>query len=199
MNTLRYGAVGLIVLLGAAVLWMAANPHVGADYRAYFIDKTTDCWALPTTGAVPLNQTISFVGEEATAATRALRACGWLDAQETGTWSLGPESRLHLAPRGLIGDALIDFEIVPFIAKQQPKQTAIISADGTELARWTMTVGATQHATVRVPHAIAARDGGFVLSLRFPLAISPAELKINADRRRLSIRLYALTIRDAAP
>ena len=38
---LLYGVAGLVALFELGVTWVALHPHVPADYRAYYLDRTT--------------------------------------------------------------------------------------------------------------------------------------------------------------
>ncbi len=201
-DRLRYGLVGVIFVFGLAILVMVANPLVPAEFRAFFIDRSSDCMAIPVSGEIALNQPMSFQHSKSGDASRSLRVCGWIEPQDTGTWSTGPESRLLLDLESLVGDALLDFEIAGFVTEKFPQQEAIVSSGGVELAHWSFTKTEAIHQTLRVPHALANAKGGLALSFTFANATSPAASGINNDQRRLAIRLLSLLVTDegaAAP
>ena len=70
-----YALAALLALTELAVLWQALHPAVSADYRAYYIDRTTTCLPQPVTGDYVLGKELNFraEGDE----TRELRPCGW--------------------------------------------------------------------------------------------------------------------------
>ncbi|UJW87209.1 hypothetical protein [Devosia sp. SL43] len=187
----------IIGLLAVTVLALVKNPHVNDQYRAYFIDRTTDCWPLPIDGAIAWGEQLSFVGAAAVSPTYPLRRCGWMEPQDTGTWSMGPEAVLRLNPGPRARDLLLDLEMLPFVTTESPVQTVRLTLAGTDLATLTLDAASSPQHRFILPAALASSSGPIDVGFHFPTAHSPSAAGMNDDRRRLAIRLLSVRITEA--
>ena len=74
MSALRNIAIVLLAAFELGVVWLVFNPNVSDRYRAYFIERSTDCWPGNPSGAIEPNQTISFADAEVGDAANSLGA-----------------------------------------------------------------------------------------------------------------------------
>jgi hypothetical protein len=191
-DRLRYALSGMIVAFAAAVCLMVLHPRVSDAYRAFYLDKTTDCWPLPVSGRVALDTDISFVGLESGKVTRGLRRCGWLDPQETGTWASGPEARLLLNPGQRERDLQLILDVLPFFTAAYPTQSVGVELNGKRVADWVLDRNSEPRQTIALPLDRIGETGPIEIAFHLPDAVSPAQAGLNQDRRRVSIRLLSL-------
>jgi hypothetical protein len=186
MRVVKPLAIGALVAFELGVFGMMLMPDVEPQYRAVYIDRTSDCWPLEVSGAVEPGRRISFVKTDAEGPSRHLLRCGWMSPEGTGTWSIGPESRLLLQVAGG-RPATIDLELLPFAA-----QRVAVTVNGEPLTEWVLTKDSPRGQTLEVP---PVPDGRLELAFHFPDAVAPRDLGLSNDRRRLAIRLLFLTLR----
>ena len=118
---------------------------------------------------------------------------GWSGAEAWGTWSDGPIAVLRLPVGGKRGtwQAHITFQTHGKPATEVPMQ---VTVDATHTLAWRVPTNAVVHKELRIESAPA--DG--VLTFSYPQAVSPAELGVSADRRRLGIGLLLLDLTEPA-
>lgn len=192
-RALSYIAVGALAALGGAALWLAAHPNVSDEYRAYFIDRSTDCWANNVVGSLPLSGRIWFVTAD-NAGAKAVLECGWIAPEATGTWSSGREAKLAVRPQGA-GPWDVELDLLPF----SPPQRVTIVAKGETLLETVLVQGGTiQHRLRLLPTHLDA-DGRAVLSVALPDGVSPSDLGLAPDPRKLAVRLLSLRVSAASP
>src|SRR5690606_15773615 len=119
-------ALAALVLFEAAVLCMIATPRVSDAYRAYFIERSTDCWPQEVPGRLRLGERVSFLKADAAGTAAGLKVCGWIPAAGTGTYSSGPEARLRLAAGPPAGELLLELELLPYVTPAHPVQRVIV-------------------------------------------------------------------------
>lgn len=186
-----------VVVFEAAVAALALSPQVDDRFRAFFIDRTTDCWPLDVSGAYALGEPVSLLPPKSGAQTDILR-CGWLGPQDTGTWSTGRESRLRFAVADPPTDLLLDLELVPFVTLPQPVQTVRIDVNGRGIDTIQLEGNDPRHQILRIPRDVVdLGDERIDVDFRFPSAHSPASAGLNNDRRLLAIRLLSVTLTRA--
>jgi hypothetical protein len=187
MRPVKRLAIGALVAFELGVLGMILMPDVEPQYRAVYIDRTSECWPRVVSGAIEPGQHISFLKADAKGPSQHLLRCGWMRPEDTGTWSIGPESRLLLqvvASR----PATIDLELLPFAERQR----VTVTLNGGPLTEWVLRKDSPRGQTFEIP---AVADGRLELAFHFPDAVAPRELGLSNDRRRLAIRLLSLTLR----
>jgi hypothetical protein len=189
-----YGLVVPVVLFETAVAVLAFLPQVPDRFRAFFIDRTTDCWPIDVSGEYALGETVSYLPPKSAAQTGTMR-CGWLGPQDTGTWSSGPESRLRFAVADPPADLVLDLELIPFVTDVQPVQTIRISVNGKGIDTIQLEGSEARHQMFSIPGEIVALgDERIDVDFQFPSAHSPARAGINADRRLLALRLLSARV-----
>jgi hypothetical protein len=195
MIALRNITIGVLAAFELGVVWLVFNPDVSDRYRAYFIERSTDCWPGNPSGAVEPNQPLSFADAEVGDAVKDVLLCGWLGTEATGTWSQGPEARLllQLKPGAF---AKLEFNLLPFITDEHPRQRVSVTANDVPLEPLELTASSAPEITITVPASAIPEDGRVDLGFRLPDAVSLRELGISTDRRKLGIRLLSLTVRQ---
>jgi len=189
MRLLKFLAIGTLVAFEVGVLGMIAMPNVEPQYRAVYIERTSDCWPHKASGAVEAGRRVSFLKADAEGASKHLLRCGWLSSEGTGTWSIGPESRLLLQVKPGRA-AVVDIDVLPFGESQR----VAVTANGELVAEWVLAQGGPRQRTLEVP---AVSDGRVELAFHFPDAASPRDLGLSNDRRKLAVRLLFLTLRPS--
>lgn len=187
-----YALAAILALFELAVLWQALHPNVSADYRAYYIDRTTTCLPQPVTGEYVLGTELNFrsEGDE----TRELRPCGWTGPAGDGTHSVGETSRLRFAIDAK-GPLTLMLELTGVTLPGPAQQRVLISANGQEIGEIAVTPDKTERFVISIP-ASALDDDGFVdLKFDYPDAISPGKRVSNTYWR--SIKLTAASLSPA--
>ena len=187
-----YALAAILALFELAVLWQALHPNVSADYRAYYIDRTTTCLPQPVTGEYVLGTELNFrsEGDE----TRELRPCGWTGPAGDGTHSVGETSRLRFAVDAK-GPLTLMLELTGVTLPGPAQQRVLISANGHDIGEVAVTPDLTERFVISIP-ASALDDDGFVdLKFDYPDAISPGKRVSNTYWR--SIKLTAASLSPA--
>jgi hypothetical protein len=138
--------------------------------------------ALASMGNLKCEGTIPFSGR----GTLDRATTGFPNASSEGRWSEGPQatfaceliepypSSVYVSAAGLVTDA--------------HRQRMIVSVNG-ERAQTVEFSTRSASSTTRIPLPASAR-GRLVLQFSFPDAISPAELGMNADQRKLAVMIF---------
>lgn len=187
-----YALAAVLALFELAVLWQALHPNVSADYRAYYIDRTTTCLPQPVTGEYVLGTELDFrsEGDE----TRELRPCGWTGPAGDGTHSVGETSRLRFAVDAN-GPLTLMLELTGVTLPGPAQQRVLISANGHDIGEIAVTPDKTERFAISIP-ASALDDDGFVdLKFDYPDAISPGKRVSNTYWR--SVKLTAASLSPA--
>ena len=190
LSFLAYGVVALAIAFELAVVWLMLHPQVPADFRAYYIDRTTTCLNQPVSGQYTLGTTVSFRPDGLEAA-KPLRVCGWEGPAGDGTHAVGTSSRLRFAlPTGEQGPLLLSLELVAIKRDGHPSQTIVVEANGVELGTLTALANVPLAVDLDVPAEVIAQGGeALEVTLEFPDAItmSPSD----SDTRRRSVKLLS--------
>ena len=187
-----YALAAVLALFELTILWQALNPNVSADYRAYYIDRTTTCLPQPVTGEYTLGTELDFrsEGDE----TRELRPCGWTGPAGDGTHSVGETSRLRFAVDAN-GPLTLMLELTGVTLPGPAQQRVLISANGQDIGEIAVTPDKTERFAISIP-ASALDDDGFVdIRLDYPDAISPGKRVSNTYWR--SVKLTAASLSPA--
>jgi hypothetical protein len=190
------------LLAGAeiAILALALNPQVHADYRAFYIDKTTTCLNRDRVGSYTVGETVSFrhLGRQTKVMKRAesMKVCGWTGPAGDGTHSLGETSRLRVKIPELGGSLVATLEMAPVLRPPQTVQRVIISVNGVRAHTVTLSGKASRKVSFVIPQQVL--DGAKVLDINFDYldGIPPSPAASNIYKRAiklLSFRLDAVT------
>lgn len=187
---IAYGVVALAIAFELVVVWLMLHPQVPADFRAYYIDRTTTCLNQPVSGAYVLGTTVSFRSDGLEQA-KPLRVCGWEGPAGDGTHAVGTSSRLRFAiPAAEQGPLFLALELVAVERDGHPAQRIGIEANGVELGVANALAGVPLEVDLEVPaEAIAAAAGTLEVTLYFPDAISMSPS--DSDTRWRSIKLLS--------
>lgn len=199
-DRLRWTLIGLVLAFEGVVGVLALNPRVSEPFRAYYIDRTSDCWPLPITGQFELGKTLSFLAGSPDPVHHN-RLCGWIDPEATGTWSVGNEARLRFRVPFAPSDVLLELDLLPFTAEGLPEQTVLFTVNGTPLEVLRLGPFSTGLKYFRIPRQVLLDNWGRLdLEMRFPNAQAPVTLGVNNDRRKLAVRIISarLTLAEGA-
>ena len=185
-----YALAALLALFELAVLWQALHPQVSADYRAYYLDRTTTCLPQAVTAAYTLGTELDFRsgGDD----TRELRPCGWTGPAGDGTHAIGTSSRLKFAV-GAPQDLTLMLELTGTTLDGPPSQRVVFSAGDLALGELLVTTDQPERFTLPIP-AAAIQDGHLDLLLSYPDAIQPGRA---ADTYWRSVKLTAASLSPA--
>ncbi len=195
------GRVALIVLLiafEASVAVLALNPQVPERFRAFFIERTTDCWPIEVSGHYTLGEKVSFM--PGAPGTRDLTVCGWSQPTVEGTWAQGPEARLRFAVDPPKVPLNLELEILGFVTVKQLVQRIVVNVNGRALTTLVLQNGTPGRQIIRIPPAVAALGNGKIeVTFLFPDAVTPQSQGLGSDRRRLAARLLSVRLAPAPP
>lgn len=191
-SPLRLGAyllVGLVALLELGVVWLMLHPDVPADYRAYYIDKTTTCLNQPVTGSYTLGATVHFTPEDKDAA-KLIRVCGLEGPTGDGNHAVGTSARLRFVYAEPATALTLQLAMVAIEkgGNVMPQRVEIV-ANGALLD--TVTLDQPTPQQVSLPLA-APTDGRLELELRFPDAVQMGPT--DPDNRLRSIKLLSAAL-----
>lgn len=189
-----YALAAVLALFELAILWQALHPNVSADYRAYYIDRTTTCLPQPVTGEYTLGKELNFrsEGDE----TRELRPCGWTGPVGDGTHSVGQTSRLRFAVEAT-GPLTLMLELTGVTLPGPPRQRVLVSANDQEIGDIAVTPDNTERFAISIPASALDADGFVDIRLDYPDAISPGRRVSNTYWR--SVKLTAASLSPAEP
>lgn len=164
-------------------------------YRAFFLERSTDCWPGDASGSIEPGRRISFLKADAEGPARHLLLCGWIEAEGTGTWSRGPEARLVLQlPPRTRSAAVLELKLLPFVTPEHPVQRVEISANGIPVAELELTKTSPPSVELEIPPGALGKDRRVELAFMMPDAVAPRDLGLSTDRRKLAIRLVFATL-----
>jgi hypothetical protein len=186
-----------VILAGAEiiVLVLALNPRVDADYRAYYIDRTTTCLNRDAVGSYTLGETVSF-RRDGTKQAASIKVCGWSGPAGDGTHSLGETSRLRVTIPQLGHDLVATLEMAAVLAPPQIVQRVAISVNGVGAHRVTLSNTTPQTVSFVIPQSARAEAKVLDIEFDFPDGIPPGRFASNIYKRAIklvSFRLDAVT------
>jgi hypothetical protein len=189
---LLWGACLLLGLVELGVAGLALRPSVDDIYRAYFIDRSSDCWPHATAGEYELGTTLSFVsGRGPDFAPN--KVCGWFYPTGRGTWSYGRTSLLRFRFTPADGPLRLTLAAGALVDAAQPAQRVAVSADGREVATLVFDRPDAVAKSVIIPADLAA-DGRLEVSFEYPDARPGTVLGRNEDPHLRALRMVALTL-----
>lgn len=189
---LLWAAAALVALFELGMAGLVLMPRVDPVYRAYFIDRSSDCWPHQTDAPYTLGTRLSFIDGEANGFFPN-KVCGWFYPGPSGTWSYGPYSllRFRFAPTTqpltlvLTAGAMVD--------AAHPVQRVAVSANGTPLGTLEFSSPAPQEQRLGLPASLAA-SGEIELRFDYPDARSGRALGPNEDSHLRAIEVTALAL-----
>jgi len=124
---------------------------------------------------------------------------GWGQPEAWGRWSLGSTAQLvlRMSPPAT-GDLTLDASVGALLAGSRRSARATIFVNGAQVGEWDFrpedTPGRRQ---ARVPRDLVADTGVMVIEFKVAEPVSPAELAVSLDVRRLGLSLRSLTVKAA--
>jgi len=194
---LLWVVAALVALAELYAASLVLHPDVDPAYRAYYIDRTTDCWPHVTDGAYVLGTPIGFVkGPHNTYARN--KVCGWFYTDERGTWSYGRFSLLRFVFAPTAAPLRLTIVAGAMVDSGHPAQRVAIAANGRAVGvvRFTASLPETQQ--LSLPAGVGA-SGSIELRFDYPDARPGTELGPNEDPHPRAIRMVSLTLGGAPP
>lgn len=116
--------------------------------------------------------------------------------EKWGRWSNGKEVVLTFAPKEKADSYQISFEINPYVNQKHQKQTVQIFAADEKLAEWHFEYGKSKpKLTFDYPKKYLSAAGEITLRFEIEKPISPYELGLSSDKRKLGIGFVKMTVK----
>ncbi|MER8840757.1 hypothetical protein [Mesorhizobium sp. M0684] len=173
------------------MLALALNPDVNADYRAYYIDRTTTCLNRDAVGSYTLGETVSFRSDGAKKAT-GMMVCGWSGPVADGTHSLGETSRLRLDILPLRDGLTATLQMAAVIRPPQITQRVVISVNGVRVHA--VTLSGKEPRTVSFVIPPAALGEAKTLDIAFDYLDGIPQTPAASNIYKRSIKLLSLRL-----
>lgn len=187
-------AIALVAGFELFATSLVLRPNVGATYRAYYIDKSSDCWPHETPANYTLGQTLTFIDGPGVRFDEN-KICGWFYPNDKGTWSYGRYSllRFRFPPPG--GALTLTLTAGAMVTPAHPRQDVAVSINGAALTTLSFDSVEPQSRTVVIPAALAAQGAtGLELRFDYPDARPGTELGPNEDSHLRALRMLSLTL-----
>lgn len=153
----------------------------------------------------PLNFTLFFFDEKAKKGETSItypnsilyQGEGWSSPEQKGTWTDGSRAKIELPLQSVPDSGLkvsAKIESV-FLSERHPKQTVQVKINGELITTWTFTLGQPllQSYVFQIPAAVAQQQIPLSLTFNILDPMSPQELGVSADSRKLGISINRLT------
>ncbi|WP_445180332.1 DUF6311 domain-containing protein [Pseudomonas sp. McL0111] len=124
----------------------------------------------------------------------ALLAGGWWISDVWGTGSVGSDAEIILKPAGVVTS--LSIEATAFLAKSHPRQAVEIRINQMPVLSTGLTRSTANKIDIALPVDVqqrVAQQGMLRIQFHFPSAVSPHDLGMSVDERKLAIGLLALT------
>lgn len=197
----RYEAFGyalatVLALTEVAILTLALNPRPHADYRAYYIDRTTTCLNRDVVGSYTIGQTISFRQDGAKQAA-SIKVCGWTGPVGDGTHSLGETSRLRVEIPALDNGLKATLVMSAFIRPPRFKQRVVIRVNGVRAYGVTLSDEETQTVSFVIPDTAPAKAKTLDIALDYLDGVAPSPAASNIYKRAIKLVSFRLEAMDS--
>lgn len=191
--SLFWAATGLAILVELAAVALMLRPSVDPAYRAYYIDKSSDCWPHRTAAAYTLGTRLSFTVPPQGPEFTPNKICGWFYPDAQGTWSYGAFSRLAFVFPPAELPLRLTIDAAGMVDAAQPRQPVVVSANGRPLGALSFDSATPVAQSLTLPATLAA-TGRIDLRLDYPAARPGTAMSPNADPHLRAIRVVALTL-----
>jgi len=116
---------------------------------------------------------------------------GWSGPEPWGTWSDGPEAAIYLKLKKVpVGDIALHISGIAFIHEKHPSQRIDVVINEYKLCTIVRDSSAEKTHVILIPKYVYNKnEGEFNITMRFRDAISPADIDMSGDNRRLSFGL----------
>ena len=194
-KTLLWVAVPLVAGFELYAASLVLRPNVDPVYRAYFIDRSTDCWPHVTAARYSLGKPLSFVAGSPNLFLPN-KGCGWFYPNARGTWSYGRYSTLMFRFSPVDAPLALTITAGAMVNPAHPTQRVEVSANGQKLGELRFDAVTPETRTVAVP-AELTKTGSLDMRFDFPDARSGRELGPNEDSHLRAIRFLSVTLQKA--
>lgn len=188
-------AAVVVIELGAGVLMLW--PNVDPVYRAYYIDKNSDCWPHRTDAAYVLGTPLSFAYPPKGADFTPNKICGWFYPDGQGDWSYGRYSLLRFNFTPVAGPLTLTVKAGAMVDSAHPAQQVRVSANGASLGSWSFDSLAPKTRSLTIPAGIAG-TGHIELRFDYPDARPGNELGPAEDPHPRAIKVETLILAPGA-
>ncbi|TIO08316.1 hypothetical protein [Mesorhizobium sp.] len=181
------------VLAGSeiVILALALNPNVNADYRAYYIDRTTTCLNRDATGSYTLGETVSFRSDGAKRAA-SIKVCGWSGSAGDGTHSLGETSRLRVRTPLLRNGLTATLQMAAVIRPPRITQRVVISVNGVRVHAVTLSGKEPRTVSFVIPPAALGEAKALDIAFDYLDGIPPTPAASNIYKRSIKLVSFRL-------
>jgi hypothetical protein len=152
-------AVALIAVFDAVVLYMVLFPHVAADYRAYYIDRSASCFPRVISGYYPLGEPISFVPDRSGYRLDTVRWCGFMPPNKTGIRSFGDYGIIRMQVPLPDDDLLLTFESWANTDSSKPERDVDVVVNGENVDTLVFKSAKRVNGRIVIPQAVAKLGG----------------------------------------
>lgn len=131
------------------------------------------------------------------AAALPLLGDGWSGVEDWGIWAVGKDARIlfRLAPEWADSTLAIRVDSHGFVNDRNPVSTVTVSTGAETLAQWEFSEAQNRSVrTLCIPASAVGPDGAVELRFHQDHPISPAEVRLGADRRPLNFAIHSLDI-----
>jgi hypothetical protein len=196
-RSVAYGLAALVALFELYVVFLMLHPQVSADYRAYYLDRTTTCLPEPVSGSYVLGTTISFRSEGRKLAA-PLKACGWLTPYGEGTPTKGETARLRFSLPPRTRALTLSLTLRPVVKDNVTSQRVVVSANGVLIDTLHLPDGPSRTLSVDIPPDVVEQGNGALdVKLDFPDAISFEAGGRGSNTQKRAILLSAVQLAPA--
>lgn len=184
----RLALAALLLLAEAAVAVAALHPHVGAAYRAFFIDHTINAWppCHPAPSQIP-REAVIRPERLSPAAACALLRFGWSRPESWGVWNQGPVARLAVPIAA--GTRFLEMTLIAHARPGQAQRVAV-AVNGQQAGRFDIGAGGSTTLAVPLPPTGGRHTAHVTLHVSAPY--SPLESGEGSDPRALGVGLISL-------
>ncbi|MER9319844.1 hypothetical protein NKI31_30940 [Mesorhizobium sp. M0659] len=190
-STRGYALALVLAVSEIIILALALNPDVNADYRAYYIDRTTTCLNRDAVGSYTPGQTVSFRSDGAKQAA-GMMVCGWSGPVADGTHSLGETSRLRLEIPSLRDELTATLQMSAVIRPPQTIQRVIISVNGVRVHEVTLSSKDPTTISFAIPHTAFASAKVLEVTFDYRDGIPPSPAASKIYKRAIKLVSFRL-------
>jgi hypothetical protein len=184
-----YAAAAIVALFELGVTWAALHPDVPADYRAYYLDRSTTCLDEPVNGSYSFGTEIAFRSSPDDRLIKPLRVCGWEGPVGDGLHAVGESARLRFAVPYNAADLTLMLEMVAVDFAGPEGQRVVVSVNGTKVGEVQAVARTPRRFDFTIPNAALTANHRLDVELSFPDAILVDPQDSNTRKR--SIKLLA--------
>jgi hypothetical protein len=131
-------------------------------------------------------------------ATDKLTFKSWSAPEPTGRWTDSNTVAMRLYVGKIHSAALIlSFTLNPYVVANHPRQNVGVSVNGTSIATWKFLDGSPAREQIRIPSKLIEDGKGAIdVSFSLPDAISPKELGLSSDDRKLGVFVREFSVEE---